>query len=457
MTITEAAPAVPKTRQPHVLFIGDLLPWTGFGVVTLALGRELLKRGDLDLRFISQNDIGDDMDALEDFRDVTVDARSLRSLYNVLSNELNAEVNPIMGGLFDGTAPVRLVSGEMWDGWKPDAAILLGDFAATRNFVNEAPSAFSSVPTFHYCPVEGSDLPPRWNELWSIVRPVAMSQFGAREIGKVVGHEVPMIYHGVNTDAFYPATANRPITLDAEEKIVLRSRDECKKMWAGWFSQGKLPLPKVWALRTDRHMPRKRYNSLIRAMLPVLVNRPEVGLIIHCMAQDQGGVLPDTLSKIPGLRMLIDRENGPAGYAIFGREHPQIILTRTTSLVQPALASLYNAADLYVTTSAEGFGLTIAEALACGTPALGPDYSAVPEVIGPAGQVVPAGLIDNEYDHFWCAVDEAAFARQAEFLLTHQERRQALGRKGPSHVALSFRWSDAAGAFGDLIREALDG
>lgn len=457
VTVQDAphAPSAAKvTQTPRVLFLGDLAP-TGFGSVTVGLGGELLKR-DLDVRFISQNEYGDDL--AEPFRSVTVDARSLRTMYNMMSGD-QGSLGPteLLTGLFDGTAPARLLGGEQWGGWKPDAAILLGDYAATRAFVSAAPDAFGSVPTFHYCPIEGTDLPPRWADLWKTVRPVAMSKFGAAEIERVVGHPVPMVYHGIDTDKFHPVTSQNPILMDLPDRqIRLTSRDDCLNMWSAFFADGPIPMPPVWALRTDRHMPRKRYNSLLRAMVPVLVRRPEVGLVLHCMIEDQGGNLHDTISKIPDTRDVFQRgDDAPYGYAILGRDHPQIILVNSGSLPTEALCSLYNAAALYVTTSAEGFGLTIAEALACGTPALGPDYSAVPEVIGPAGQTVRAALIDNEYDHFWCQVDEADFGRQAEFLLTHQEKRQALGRKGPRHVASSFRWSDAAGAFADLIHEAV--
>ena len=64
------------------------------------------------------------------------------------------------------------------------------------------------------------------------------------------------------------------------------------------------------------------------------------------------------------------------------------------------LLILYNAADVFITTSrGEGFGLTVAEALACGVPVIAQNVSAIPEVVGPGGvlldperlHTVPAG------------------------------------------------------------------
>jgi hypothetical protein len=42
-----------------------------------------------------------------------------------------------------------------------------------------------------------------------------------------------------------------------------------------------------------------------------------------------------------------------------------------------------------------------------------------------------------------------------EYLLTHQTKREDLGRKGPAHVAANFRWDVAARQFADLIHAEL--
>jgi glycosyltransferase involved in cell wall biosynthesis len=120
------------------------------------------------------------------------------------------------------------------------------------------------------------------------------------------------------------------------------------------------------------------------------------------------------------------------------------------------LATLYNAADVYVSVSAEGFGLTIAEAIACGVPAVGLEYSAVPEVIGPAGAVVPIDtLTDNEYDHFWARVDEAKMAETVSWMLDHPSRARDLGAQGPRHVRSNFSWQQAAEGFARLVDEVV--
>jgi glycosyltransferase involved in cell wall biosynthesis len=65
----------------------------------------------------------------------------------------------------------------------------------------------------------------------------------------------------------------------------------------------------------------------------------------------------------------------------------------------------------------EGFGLPIAEALACGTAVVTTAAGACPEVVGPGGLVVPA-------------MDANALALAIGSLLQQPERRQALARLG---------------------------
>lgn len=404
----------------RVMFLGDMAG-TGFGTVTMDMGRELLKLG-LDVRFISQNEDGEPPP--EPFTSRTF-------LVNNPDGTLHLANT---GGMAD------VLTGAIWDdGWVPEAAIMLGDFAAARMIVmydEPTVAAFAGIPVFHYCPIEGVDLPPAWRALWEVVRPVAMTEFGADEIAKIMPARPPVIYHGVNAEQFWPVSADRPLWIHRPDgDKALRSKAACKKFF-GADPDG------IWILRTDRHMPRKRYNSWLRSVVPVLARNPGSYAVIHCRSFDQGGNLGDTLSKYPEparKRIIVTPFHDTWGGA-----------------PRDLLAALYNAADVYASNSAEGFGLTIAEAIACGVPAVGVNYSAVPEVIGPAGiAVLEGGLIDNEYDHFWWAADERAFGGAVETLVRDPELRKSLGRKGPAHVASHFTWAAAAQSFAALIESAV--
>jgi glycosyltransferase involved in cell wall biosynthesis len=415
----------------RIQFAGDLAG-TGFGTVTRDLGLALIEQGH-DVRFVSQNDTGDDLE--EPFA-----SRTFRITPELVDAEVASKVGQNSMAL-NVAGILKLIRGELWqDGWRPESAILLGDFVNVRRLVmadEDTIAAFSSLPTYHYCPIEGVDLPPAWAMLWRVLRPIAMCEAGADQIEMVTGTRPPVIYHGVDTDQFRPISADKPLYMDTgKQTIKLRSKAEAKRFFGGD--------PKSrWILRTDRFMPRKRYGSFLRALAPVLAERPDTFLLMHCRSVDEGGHLYDLISKYPrpiADRMLISGFHDKLGGA------PRDILT-----------ALYNAADVYASCSAEGFGLTIAEALACGTPAVGMDYSAVPEVIGPGGLLARINrLDDNEYDYAWATVDEKEFGAKVGQLLDNELQRRSFGRAAAAHVRASFQWSTAARQFGEVMETRME-
>lgn len=412
----------------RLLFFGDLAA-TGFGSVTLDLGKALLDRG-VDVRFISQNEIG----ALpEPYASRTTTLATFINLPPDMSNP-HGGIDPtqmpafIAQALAGNNPLIPLANGDTWGDWKPEAVFLLGDFYGIRLMWARFGPAFASLPTFHYVPIEGHDLPPAWNDIWSTVQPLAMSHFGAREIEKVTGSQPPLMYHGVDTDEFRPVSTTDPIRIN--ETVVLTSKERCKAFFRIHPAMRVL-------LRCDANMPRKGYPQLVRSLAPVLAERPNVALCLKTSLEGQGGHLGDVLSKLP--------ENVRSRILIMDMKLPRV-----------ALRALYNAADVYVSNSAEGFGLTIAEAIACGVPAVGLDYSAVPEVIGPAGTVVPVGLTwDNEYAHYWALPDEAAFGKAVAYMLDHPARARELGAHGPAHVRRTFDWGESADVLIGVLNERL--
>jgi glycosyltransferase involved in cell wall biosynthesis len=70
-------------------------------------------------------------------------------------------------------------------------------------------------------------------------------------------------------------------------------------------------------------------------------------------------------------------------------------VTHVTGIDRPALAALYRHASLVMMPSeAEGFGLPVLEALACGAPVLCSDLPVFREVGGDVAHYVPVGDLD---------------------------------------------------------------
>jgi len=98
---------------------------------------------------------------------------------------------------------------------------------------------------------------------------------------------------------------------------------------------------------------------------------------------------------------------------------------------QPQALELYRAAEAFVYPSlAEGFGLPVAEAMACGTPVVASDIEALREVAGDAAL-------------FAAPRDAVGFAREIERLLEDEDAREALREAGPRRASL-FTWKEAA-------------
>jgi glycosyltransferase involved in cell wall biosynthesis len=107
----------------------------------------------------------------------------------------------------------------------------------------------------------------------------------------------------------------------------------------------------------------------------------------------------------------------------------------------------YNLADVFVSPSAlEGFGLTVAEAMACARPVVVSDRGSLPEVVS-AGE-----------GGFLCKPDDVpGFARAVLELLGDERLRQKFGAANRARVERLFRWERAAAGVKRIYEEVLDG
>lgn len=95
------------------------------------------------------------------------------------------------------------------------------------------------------------------------------------------------------------------------------------------------------------------------------------------------------------------------------------------------LSSLYNAADVYVHTSTlEGFGLTILEAMACDLPVVAYKTADLDQIVGDTGYLLDVGDTDGIKSALW-------------FLLENYDMRKRLGESA-SLRSKNFSWSTTA-------------
>ena len=403
---------------------------TGFGRVTVELAERFLAAG-LDVRILAVNHRGEPV-----------------------RGPLSGRVWPaaIFGNSHGGDISTAAIKGSFWkrldpaDDWKPDAGLVIADVSGLLSHIGAATpetiEAWRSIPILHYCPIEGDNLPPSWRQLWEMVRPVSMSDYGQRIISAHLGRWVPRIYHGVDTEVFRPVSITNPAIVDGKR---LGTKEACKEHF-GFRSDRKL------LLRADRNATRKFYPALLQAFIPIAQADPTVDLLLHCEAVDPIG--DDLIAEVQ--RMPDEIRLGKRVW--FTGMHDTFVGLSTEGLV-----ALYNAPDLYVTTTGgEGFGLTLAESIACGVPVVSNDWAAEREVIGPGGIMIPP-LHDSygepvryhsSYGMDWSVPDPKAFVEPVLTLLQKPARRREMGAEGRRHIIHSISWDTAAAEFLPLLEEA---
>lgn len=169
-------------------------------------------------------------------------------------------------------------------------------------------------------------------------------------------------------------------------------------------------LPDRFVLYLGTLEPRKNVATLIRAYARLVrADRSVPALVI---AGAKGWQFDHVFAEVESLG-IADRVHFP-GY-VPAEEQPH----------------WYAAADVFVYPSRyEGFGLPVAEAMACGTPVITSTAASLPEIVGDAGVMVPPD-------------DESALADELARLLHASEEREALGEAGCKRVS-RFSWRQAA-------------
>jgi glycosyltransferase involved in cell wall biosynthesis len=192
-----------------------------------------------------------------------------------------------------------------------------------------------------YFPVDGRPLPREWKRWVEAVDvPVVFCRFTQDLMAKALGRAPELIYHGVDTDRFVPQDKQK-----AKESAHV----------AGHFVVGTVA----------RNQQRKNLPALLRAFAAFAKGKQDVLLYLHTQVRGEWDLAE------------LSRELG-----IEGKTRVTAKLGGGSGVPDALLATVYNAMDLFVLpTMAEGFGLPIVEAQACGVPALVTDYSACPELV----------------------------------------------------------------------------
>jgi glycosyltransferase involved in cell wall biosynthesis len=268
--------------------------------------------------------------------------------------------------------------------------------------------------------------------------PVAMAKFGQKQVKDYYGIDSTHIPHGINTDIFKP----------------LSNREELK---AKWGLTDKFVIGVV-----ARNQPRKNLDRTIKAMAILRDKIPNAVMLLHLDPNDPA----QQMFNIPSLIQRYGLEN-------------RIIFTGMKAhkgLSQAQLNEVYNVMDVFLlTTSGEGFGIPIIEAMSAEIPVLATDYTTTQELV----KDTHAGLGINlsgcpeinwwegnmkdldlfavdatitgswEVERGFCSIKDCA--TKLEALYNSPEERKTMGKNGRRAVLESYDFKKVGKQWSDLI------
>jgi glycosyltransferase involved in cell wall biosynthesis len=173
-----------------------------------------------------------------------------------------------------------------------------------------------------------------------------------------------------------------------------------------------------YVISVGRSYPHKNLAGLLRAFAKVRATGHDVRLVL---VGDRFGAAGD-----------LDRLTGELGL--------RDVVVFTGFVGTDELSALYSGAEAFGFASlAEGFGLPVLEAMACGTPVVASGATSLPEVVGDAGLIADAR-------------DPEAFAAALARVLGDAALRAEYRRRGLARAA-GFTWEAAARATLEVYRE----
>jgi glycosyltransferase involved in cell wall biosynthesis len=147
--------------------------------------------------------------------------------------------------------------------------------------------------------------------------------------------------------------------------------------------------------------------------------------------------------------------------AVGGRRAAPV--TASHPLDEDALVRLYNSCDAFVLpTRAEGWGLPVTEAMACGLPVIVTDYSAPAEYLSDdCAYLIPVERLVPVYDPYffpagsalgvWAEPDAGALRALMRRAFENPEEAREKGRRARESVRASLTWDHAAAAARRLL------
>lgn len=297
------------------------------------------------------------------------------------------------------------------------------DFGADLVYCTGDPGTFTAytkttpatVAFLGYVPIEGEPIVEyQWREVLSSLDWFTCSQYGVDVTKKSLDRDIKYAYHGIDHDVF-----------------KVNGRRDAVREQLGWDNKFVITC-------VAQNVRRKQWPRLIEALsiLKHTYKQKDVVLYAHTVPFDnywlEGWNLP-VITNAFGVydEVLFNPKLDAHNAAISENDFSEL----------PSLVDMYNATDLFVLPSqVEGFGLPIAEAMACGVPVVVTRYGAGWEVASPAGVgVSPHDWELHKSGTKYANIDPHALAKEI-LALKRNPRERARRAKIGLERAQDFTW-----------------
>lgn len=387
----------------RILFCGDApMVDTGFGVVSKNILKRLHEKGH-EIGILGINWFGDPYDTEEyPYKIWPVDKGSIDNLY---------------------------AYPKLWwieQQFVPDVIFFLNDPWIIEKYLSFRPKSSRAEyqKLIAYYPTDAGPMQEQWVKMLNeFDAQVVYSNYAERVLidsnKGVRPDNVYQIYHGVDTDTFYPM-----------------HRREAR-------AQMGLPVEDFIVGMVARNQPRKRFDTLVSAFAKFKEGKDDVRLYLHTAPQDVGFDIADLANQFNLEDRLIMSEG----------------VTPSHGVSEDALNAIYNCFDINVLISlGDGFGLPVAESMATGCPQLVSDHSCLQELVdGHGGLTVKtaAWMMNSGGINTWGGFpDEEDLVRKLNILYDNKELRMTLGQQGYDFITQEkFTWDYAADKFDMIIKK----
>jgi len=325
---------------------------------------------------------------------------------------------------------------------KTDIFIILLDTFMLYPWITELD--LSPAKSFFWFPSDGGASMPKGCEavLKKVDVPVAMAKFGQKQVGDYYQIKTEHIPHGCDTKRFRPLTDKK--------KLKLKEANGFKDK----FVIGVVA----------RNQPRKNLDRTIKSMRLIADRIPNAILFLHLDPNDPA----QPMFRINSLVEKYNLQNrvvysGMEAFKGFGWDK---------------MNDIYNLMDVFLlTTSGEGFGIPIIEAMACGVPVVATDYTTTPELVKAhnAGLGIKLSGVEEldmfsmssqdydkasfngtmtgswEVERGFCDIEDCA--DKIEMLFKYPMMRKDMGKNGREAVLKYYDFDIVAKMWEDLINE----